>query len=147
MKLIADENTNILILGTYPGKQALDNKQYYFNSGNQFWNLFNIDKDLSYNKKIEKLLKLNIGIWDVCKSVKRKDSLDKNIKEIFLNDFSVIKKRRKKVETIYFNGKRAEKFGKKEIEKLGFKTVLLLSSSGANNKRLKERKRQWVKIK
>lgn len=35
---IIDENSEILILGTMPGKESLESEEYYASPNNSFWN-------------------------------------------------------------------------------------------------------------
>lgn len=90
---IINVKTKVLIMGTLPGDQSIELQQYYANKNNDFWKLISlvINKDVTsynYETKVKELLKYNIGLWDVFQYSKRKGSLDANIKNEQLNDFS-----------------------------------------------------------
>ena len=84
---LLDENTKVLILGSFPGQEALEKEQYYINSRNQFWRLMKEilgwqaipDED---NKRRSLLLSKGIGLWDVFESCSREGSSDSKIRNI-----------------------------------------------------------------
>lgn len=84
----------ILILGTFPGQESLNCKEYYSNSGNRFWDLVGYDNDpKDYNKKIKFLDDKCIALWDIYEKVIRDGSSDKGIaKGSYNNVFEHIKK-------------------------------------------------------
>ena len=62
-KPFVNRRSQILILGSMPGPEALRKQQYYGFTGNHFWTilsaLFNERKPLTYNKKLN-LLRRNL---------------------------------------------------------------------------------------
>jgi len=149
LPFIIDEETEILILGSQPSDLSLEKSEYYGNSGNDFWDLVGnaIGEDLigeSYYKRIEILKKNGIGLWDVIKSSERKGSMDCNIFEEEINDFSKLFDIYPKLKIIFLNGKKAGKYSYLFEDKI--KTVVLPSSSGANRKNNKNRINEWKKI-
>ena len=140
------EDADIVILGTYPGRDSLKAKQFYANPTNQFWNLLGItEKD--YDKRKNALQEMKIGLWDVLADCDRQDgekdtSLDKNIKNEVYNDLSELIGKKK----ILFNGTKAYKCYKKSGYKLDNITKegnVLLSSSRACTR--KDKKQDWDK--
>ncbi|SDG15777.1 G/U mismatch-specific uracil-DNA glycosylase [Methanolobus vulcani] len=129
------DNTEILIIGTFPGKKSRDENQYYYDSRNQFWNIMsdvlNTDfLNLEYNDRINILQEYKIGLWDDIESCEIEGSLDKNIKEPEYNDFSHFTQ----VKKIICNGKAAEENYNKNDKKLtDVKVLRVPSSSSANN--------------
>lgn len=120
LQYVFDENTRVIILGTFPSVQSRD-KCYYNNKNNQFWPIiskcFNEGKALeNRDERYSCLLKNNIGLWDVIYSCKfecgEKSSLDsKIIKEsIVYNDFTILKDKCPKLKYLVFNSKNAQKF-------------------------------------
>jgi double-stranded uracil-DNA glycosylase len=96
LPLIIDKRTEVLILGSYPGVVSLSKMQYYANPGNDFWRIMSIvlDADLvpmDYKDRLKLLLKNRIGLWDVYDEVERQGSMDHDIKNAKLNDFSILK--------------------------------------------------------
>lgn len=109
MEPILNEETKILIVGTFPGRKSRELNQYYADSRNQFWKLMGdaLDvnfKDLDYNNRIEILHKHKIGLWDTIKSCKINGSSDRNIRDEECNDFSYLIH----IKKIICNGKEAE---------------------------------------
>jgi len=90
MRCLIDDNTIVLIVGTYPGERSLKENHYYMDPRNQFWkimtrilrdevhkidiDLFETDPDTRENI----LLENKIGLWDAIAKAERKGSLDKN---------------------------------------------------------------------
>ena len=58
---IVGDNPKILILGTYPGKESLENKEYYKSNLNSFWyiiqQVFNNGEELNTYEDKCKVLK------------------------------------------------------------------------------------------
>ena len=143
---VYDENTQILILGSCPGDLSIQKQQYYSSPNNQFWKLLsqilNIDlSNLSYEERINQLIKNKIGLWDVMHNCVREGSLDSNIESFEANDFSKLQLNNLKL--ILFNGKKA--FEKKDLVNLNVEKRLLPSSSGANAIPFQEKLSAWKK--
>ena len=88
---VIDKDSEILILGTMPGKESLRSKEYYASPNNSFWKimkrLFNSNMEFKdYEEKISCLKKHHIALWDTLQSCERESSLDSNIKEEEYND-------------------------------------------------------------
>ena len=150
---IIDENTRILILGSLPSDESIRKQQYYANPGNDFWKLINeiIGEDiatLDYKAKVQKLQEHKIGLWDVLFASERNGSLDSNINNEEINDFSNIKNIAPNLRLICFNGKKAGEFEKiiQEHEGHGIETKVLPSSSGANRRYSDKRIMEWQSI-
>jgi double-stranded uracil-DNA glycosylase len=146
---VINDDIRVLILGSMPGQISLDKKEYYANRGNDFWKLVGqvVDNQLDsmeYDGKIACLKKHGIGLWDVYKHCERDGSLDSNIKNSDINDFTILKGLND-LKLICFNGKEA---GKSEIcfRMMGYNTHVLPSSSGANRKNKEQRIAEWKNI-
>lgn len=131
-----DVNTQILILGSFPGVASLAAAQYYAHPRNQFWPLLssvlNLPLiDLAYPQRLHSLLDRGIGLWDVIDNCRRIGSLDSAIRASRANDFARILNQCPKLYRVCFNGKTSGKFAP-EFAAAGFQTVLLPSSSPAN---------------
>jgi len=144
---VVDENTEILILGTLPSDMSLAAGQYYANPGNDFWRLVgaalgeSLDS-LSYEDRLELLKANRIGLWDAFHTGLRPGSMDADITEAELNDFTVLKERAPKLRRVCFNGQGAAG-AEESLLRLGYETCLLPSSSGANRKDHVGRLEQW----
>ena len=134
---ILGESPKILFLGTMPGKESLRKIQYYAHPQNQFWkilfHIFNFDFTTNYKAKID-FAKLNkFALWDVCYTCFRKGSLDTKINNEIPNKMSELLLSNPTIQTIIFNGQKAEKLYKKHFEiNIGIKYFTVLSSSPAN---------------
>lgn len=137
-------NTEILIIGTFPGEKSRDQNQYYYDSRNQFWNIMrdvlNIDfLNLEYKNRINILQGCKIGLWDAIESCEIEGGLDKNIKKPEYNDFSHLTQ----IKKIICNGKAAETEYKKHCKVLNNVEVLRVPSSSSANNGSIGRSEQW----
>jgi hypoxanthine-DNA glycosylase len=144
---IIDENTEVLILGSLPGDVSIRKHQYYGHPGNDFWRLLGsiIGEDLqgmNYQNRLETLRRNKIGLWDVFKAGKREGSEDAKIKDEEINQFSILKELAPNLRLVLFNGRKSGEY-EPILRKMGYKTKVLPSSSGANRRFLKNRKSEW----
>lgn len=149
---IADVNSQILILGTLPGKISLQTKEYYASPNNQFWGIIaEILKEalpLSYNAKLTMLKKHHIALWDVLYSANRVGSLDADIKNPIANDIVGFVTTHPSLQKIVFNGKEAEKkfyelIGTRDIPE-HIKFISMPSTSHMNTHfSLEDKKKHW----
>jgi len=148
---VIDENTEVLILGSFPGAESLRKQQYYANNRNCFWKIMGqiTGEDLeskSYPEKLRILLQNKIGLWDVFASCERDGSLDKNIMNGKMNDFEELKGRCCNLILICFNGGKAAEHSEM-LNGLGIKMSVLPSTSPANTRILfSEKAKQWLVI-
>lgn len=148
---VTDNNTELLILGTFPGQKSLGVEQYYADGRNTFWKLLSgvIGEDItmfSYKTKIEKLIQNKIGLWDVFSICEREGSQDSKIKNPIESDFFKLKTIAPRLKTIYFNGKDSQKYAEEILTKMGYVTKLLPSSSGSYAIPLDKKLNLWKKI-
>lgn len=141
LEYIADLESEILILGTLPGKESLKTRQYYANPNNQFWEIISIILNEpmpdSYEGKLKVLKRNHIALWDVLKSANRDSSLDSDIKNPVTNDILEFISKHPKLRVIGFNGEKAATIfrtyiGLCDLPQKVF-TVLLPSSSSSNS--------------
>ena len=130
-------DTEILILGSLPGKKSIELNQYYGHPRNRMWNILSkiINSEIStdYASKKLFLMKYKIGLWDVAHCAERKGSLDVNIKREIPNDIQSLLIDFPSIKVIGFNGKKSESmFNKFFKPKPHIKYVSLPSSSPAN---------------
>ena len=139
---IINETSKVLILGTFPSLDSFSNNFYYGHKKNQFWKImetvFEVKLDSIEDKK-EFLQKNNIALWDVIKSCTRKNSSDANLKNIELNDISLLLKKYPNIKMIGFTGQRAYKLFQKGFS-FDLKLVALPSPSPAYAKMRVEEK-------
>ena len=142
--------TRVLILGSLPGDESIWKQQYYASSSNDFWRLISctIGEDISkldYGSRIGKLVENGIGLWDVFRRCERLGSLDWDIRNQEINDFSNLGYIAPNLRLICFNGKTAGKSAQFFCDK-GYRTMVLLSSSGANRRYSVKRESQWKSV-
>jgi len=119
---IVDSNAEILILGSMPGEASLAANQYYAHPQNAFWRImgelldFNA-KTVTYADKKHALKAARIALWDVLQSCRRKGSLDSSIEtpSETVNDFQTFFASYPNIQTIFFNGAKAEACFKKYV--------------------------------
>ena len=147
---IADEETEVLVMGTLPSDLSLSKREYYANPSNDFWRLIGavLNRDveaLSYQDRLAVLKTHRIGLWDTYHNCVRPGSLDSDITEQEPNDFSMLKSVAPKLRLVCFNGKEAAK-SEAALRGLGYMTCVLPSSSSANRRNSAERVRIWKSL-
>lgn len=146
---IADNDANILILGTMPGTKSLELNQYYGHNQNNFWKfmftIFKEDFSNDYATKKVLLQKNKIALWDVLQFCDRVGSLDSAIKNEIANDFETFLKEHSNIKTILFNGQKAAAFFKKYVHlKNSYQLITLPSTSPANaSKTYQSKLEEW----
>lgn len=79
----------LLILGSFPSRRSLEQREYYAHPRNQFWQilqtLFGIGRNLEYRVKIDDLIRNRIALWDVIGACYRAGSADHRITGPSLN--------------------------------------------------------------
>ncbi len=131
---IYDENSEVLILGSFPSVISREVGFYYGNKRNRFWKLIGE----IYGEKIpddaagkrEFLLRRRIALWDVALKCEIKGSLDSGLKNVVVADLDPIIEK-SKIKLIILNGKKSfEIYSKNYCYPV--KTVCLPSTSPAN---------------
>lgn len=127
----------ILILGTLPGVESLHQGEYYANAGNRFWSVVARMADVpvpdTYEGKKNLLFGLGIALWDVCRTARRAGSLDSGLRPEAPNDVTELLGKYPTIDTVAFNGQKAEALYFRYFEPIpGMRYLTLLSSSPAN---------------
>lgn len=136
VEALFNENSKILILGTFPSVKSREAKFFYGHPQNRFWRvmarLCDADIPQTVEDKKKLILDNHFALWDVIHSCDVEGSADSSIKNVVPNDISVILKN-SNVSRIFVNGKKAESLYKKYLEKeTGITAVCLPSTSPAN---------------
>jgi hypoxanthine-DNA glycosylase len=131
-----DENSRVLILGSFPSVKSREQQFFYGHKQNRFWRVIagvlNCPVPQSIDEKKEMLLSHNIAVWDVIASCTITGSSDASIRDVVPNDFSQILEKAD-IRAIYANGAKAYELYKKYCVKLtGIPAVRLPSTSPAN---------------
>lgn len=133
---VYDKNSRILILGSFPSVKSREANFFYGHPQNRFWKVlavvFETEVPVTVDEKREFLLAHGVAVWDVIKSCDIVGSSDSSIKNVVPNDLREILNNAD-IRQIFVNGKTAEQFYKKYIEKeIGRKATCLPSTSPAN---------------
>ena len=131
-----DENSEILILGSFPSVRSRETNFYYGHPKNRFWplvaDIFGEDLPSSVEEKKALLQRNRIALWDVIASCDIEGSSDSSIRNVEANDINIIL-RSSKVGRIYTNGRKAfDLYNRYCLEKTEREAVLLPSTSPAN---------------
>ena len=131
-----DENSEILILGSFPSQKSREAQFFYGHPQNRFWLVLSevLGEKLpqSIDEKREMILKNKIALWDVIASCEIVGSSDSSIKNVVPNDISGIL-RKSNIKRIFVNGKTAEKYYNRYIlDSTQIPAKLLPSTSPAN---------------
>lgn len=133
---VYDANSRVLILGSFPSIKSREAGFFYGHPQNRFWrvlsSVFGCPVPQTVEDKKQMLLTYRIALWDVIASCEITGSSDSSIKNVTPNDLKIILDI-VPIETIFVNGKTAEKYYNKYIrDKLGREAVCLPSTSPAN---------------
>ena len=133
---VYDENSNILILGSFPSVKSREYGFFYGHPQNRFWKVIasvfseDVPETIEYKKAM--LLRNNVAVWDVIASCDIEGSADSTIRNVVPNDIRPILEKAD-IEQIYVNGRKAEELYKKYIEKnIDRHAICLPSTSPAN---------------
>lgn len=133
---VYDKNSKILILGSFPSVKSREANFFYGHPQNRFWKVLSVVFETEVPTTVEEkrgfLLEHHVAVWDVIHSCEIVGSSDSSIKNVVPNDLSEILSTAQ-IEQIFVNGKKAEQFYKKYIEKeIDRKAICLPSTSPAN---------------
>lgn len=133
---VFDENSEILILGSFPSVKSRESEFFYSHPRNRFWQVIAtvLEKELprTVEEKRKLLLDSGIAVWDVIASCDIEGSADSTIKNVIPNDLTIILNN-SRINRIFVNGKTAKKYYNKYIKDIiGKEAKCLPSTSPAN---------------
>lgn len=133
---VYDENSKVLILGSFPSVKSREQGFYYGHPQNRFWKVLAAALECEVPKTIEEkkamLLTNHIAIWDVIDSCDIIGSSDSSIKNVVPADIAGVLSKTK-ITRIFANGKTAGNLYKKfSEESTGLPAEVLPSTSPAN---------------
>lgn len=133
---VFDENSRILILGTFPSVKSREQNFYYGHPQNRFWKLLAALTDSEVPKNIpekkDMLLRNCIAIWDVIESCEIIGSSDSSIRNVVPADLNRILKQAP-IQTIYANGGKAFELYEKYARPLTGRPIKKLPSTSPAN--------------
>ena len=144
---IINQDSEVLILGTLPGKKSLDSKKYYSDSSNKFWSILfqacgePIDKSDEAKEKL--LKKYKIAFWDILESAIRNTSSDEDIEDEIPNDLPQLLEDYPNIKLILFHSNDAYKYFKRFFKNTTVPYIRISSPSGQNRKNIQEKILEW----
>ena len=146
-----DENSKILILGSFPSVKSREVQFFYGHPQNRFWCVLSAltgEECPMVTEDKKTFLKRNgIAVWDVIKSCDITGSSDSSIKNAAPNDLSEIFGTAD-IKKVFCNGTTSYKLYKRYMEKETGRTAELLPSTSPANAAYKidDLIREWKKI-
>lgn len=135
---IIDENSKILILGSFPSVKSRQVGFYYGNPQNKFWKnlgiVFGTSVPLETEEKIRFLKERRVALWDVyikC-NIKGSGDSDINSKTAKESDLKGLLVAFPNITTVVCNGKKAYEVAAEALNDLPVKVVCFSSTSPAN---------------
>ena len=129
---VYDENSHVLILGSFPSPKSRETGFYYGHKQNRFWRVlaavFDAPAPQTNAEKEAFVRSRGIALWDVCASCEIAGASDASIKNVTPNDFDVITSVAD-IRAVFTTGKTAFEL----YEKHTGKTALLLPSPSPAN--------------
>ena len=133
---IYDQNSTILILGSFPSVRSREVGFFYGHPQNRFWkvlsSVFEDHEPSTIEQKKAFLLQHHIALWDVAASCDIQGSADCSITDVVPNDISPIFSIAC-IRHIFLNGKTAARYYERLTKPLtGRNAIVLPSTSPAN---------------
>lgn len=133
---VFDNDSKLLILGSFPSVKSRETQFFYGNPQNRFWrvvaHVLGCDVPNTIDEKRSMLLNHRIALWDVIASCDIKGSDDASITNVVVNDLSRILDTAN-INRIFTNGGKADALYRKYcFPQTGITAVKLPSTSPAN---------------
>ncbi|MBR1930022.1 MAG: DNA-deoxyinosine glycosylase [Lachnospiraceae bacterium] len=131
-----NEQSRILILGSFPSIKSREAMFFYGHPQNRFWRVVAAVYEDTFPETVPErrdfLIRHKIAAWDVIKSCDIEGSSDSSIRNVTANDLRVILDAAP-IRHIYVNGKTAEKMYRKYTENLIHRPAICLPSTSPAN--------------
>ena len=143
-----DEDSRILILGSFPSVKSREQMFFYGHPQNRFWKVmaavFQEEVPRTIPEKKELLKKHHIALWDVIHSCDIKGSSDASITNVVANDLNPILEKAQ-IRKILVNGKTAEKYYQKYLEPVTHRQAVCMPSTSPANAawKLEQLAQEW----
>lgn len=90
MPPVADDRSRVVILGSMPGRESLEKRQYYARKQNSFWRIVHalyddVPSD-GYEDRVDFVRQRGMALWDVLCQCEREGSSDSSITNEEVND-------------------------------------------------------------
>ena len=139
LKIFIDDNSRILILGSFPSIRSREQGFYYMHPQNRFYKVLSkiFDEDISSDIDDRKsfLSTHHIALYDVIEECNINNSDDNSIRDVVPFDIESTLKKCPNIKIIGITGKKAQKlFDKYLLDKVDIPVIYLPSTSAANAK-------------
>ncbi len=129
-------DTQLVVLGSFPGVASLQAGQYYAHPRNQFWPvlgaIWGLDLlALPYPQRLQAVLARGLGLWDIYARCRRPGSLDQAIEESELNDLPALLRLAPGLRVVAHNGAESAR-ARHAVAAMGLQVLRLPSTSPAN---------------
>lgn len=133
---VYDENSRILILGSFPSVKSREQGFYYGHPRNRFWkvlaDILQVEEPRSISEKKKMLIKHGIAVYDVIEGCEIEGSSDSSIRNVTPADICQIVDV-SNIEVVFTNGKTAGKLYRKyQAKDISLPMIELPSTSPAN---------------
>ena len=147
---LVDEQSKILILGSFPSPLSLKQREYYGNPRNHFWmimaELLQEKFPTDYERKTQMLLKHGVALWDVIATCQRRGAADVEIEEPTINELESLVRAHRQLQAVFFNGRTAEKIFRMHYEEFPLPCAYLPSTSPAHARHWSAKIPAWQPI-
>lgn len=130
-----DEDSEILILGSFPSAKSREAAFYYAHPQNRFWRVlascFDDDTPVTIDEKRRFLSRHRIALWDVIDSCEISGSSDASIRDVVPTDIEWLC-RETSIRRVVLNGRTAERYFHKFHSDFQLPTASAPSTSPAN---------------
>lgn len=133
---VYNEHSSVLILGSFPSVKSREMGFFYGHPQNRFWKvlsaIFREEVPVGVDERRNVLLRNKVAVWDVIGSCDIVGSSDSSIKNVVVNDLSVLLETAD-IHQIFVNGRTAEKMFNKYLKpQIKRSAICLPSTSPAN---------------
>lgn len=133
---VYNEHSSVLILGSFPSVKSREMGFFYGHPQNRFWKvlsaIFREEVPVGVDERRNFLLRNKVAVWDVIGSCDIVSSSDSSIKNVVVNDLSVLLETAD-IHQIFVNGRTAEKMFNKYLKpQIKRSAICLPSTSPAN---------------
>lgn len=133
---VFDQNSTVLILGSFPSVKSRDVGFFYGHPQNRFWKVISSVWQQETPQTIEEkrafLYRNGIALWDVIQSCEIRGSSDSSIRQVVPNDLSPILNT-SPIRQIYVNGKKADALYRRYLQPQTGQTAICLPSTSPAN--------------
>ena len=133
---VFNQDSKVLLLGTFPSPKSREFGFYYSHPRNRFWpiiaDLCSCNIPITKDEKIQFLLTHKIALWDVIEQCSIKGSSDASIHDVKASDIQTLLQQ-SPIERIFANGKTAGKLYEKWCEPFTCKSITTLPSTSPAN--------------